>query len=89
MKEEAFKVNDIVTAIIPGLNPDGVMIKIDDVQKWSDGVMHYGGQYKALGTGLTAYNRGVQFTGDQATLIPVKEKVKPDTKPESKEKQKS
>lgn len=84
MKEQVFKINDVVNAIIPGLNPEGVTIKIDDMQKWSDGVMHYGGQHKTIGTGTIAYNRGVQFIGEQATLIPAKADTKVGTKVDSK-----
>jgi hypothetical protein len=77
----SLNIDDVVNVIVPGLKPNGVIVKIDSMQKWSDGVIHYGGKHKDLGTdGKTMYDRGVQFTEEQCSLvdpkISIKEKVK-------------
>jgi len=70
-------IGDIVKAIVPGHNPDGVMVKIDSKEKWSDGIFHYGGEYKTFGVREdSVYNRGIQFTEDQCTTPELKEKSK-------------
>lgn len=73
-----FNIEDTVNVIIPGLNPDGVKIKIDSMQVWSDGVIHYGGKYDKAGVDGTPYKMGVQFIEDQC--VPLVTKLKEKTK---------
>lgn len=76
-----YNIDDKVKVIKPELDPKGIVVEIESMQKWSDGVVHYGGKYNEKGTDGRPYNRGVQFTEDQCSLV--------ETKPESKEKLKA